>query len=182
MALIHWGIYRFADRIVGYRNDYCLRCESHRLALRHRSFRVVHIWFVPLIPLGWSKSWRCRVCGGDPHVRVKTRESIRWAGTIAVGLLAGIGWLAQPGRRPEDFWYIWGLRIGATTICAAGVRLSLRSPAEVDLAEKLRSIEPNLDRTCVVCGAEMARNKPIWTCPNCGVERGLIRTIGPIES
>jgi len=175
MSVIHFGVYHFHDRIIGYRNDYCVRCEAPRLALRHRRFNVVHFWFVPLVPLGWFKIWRCQVCGADPHARAKTRRSLRWAGTIVLGLLAGVGWTAAVAEHPEDVWFIWALRVGGTTGFIAALWVSLNSPPEVDLEEKLHDVQPNMDRTCALCDSVMWRDGPIWKCSTCGAERHVLQ-------
>ena len=55
MLVIH-GVYRWGRKLVAYRNDYCLSCAAPRLAFQHRTFDVLHAFWIPLIPIGlWKR-------------------------------------------------------------------------------------------------------------------------------
>jgi hypothetical protein len=60
MIHIHYGRYRLLSRRVGYRADYCLTCDSPRIAEQYRTLDLFHIYFVPLLPLGLWRHWHCQ--------------------------------------------------------------------------------------------------------------------------
>jgi len=101
------GSYSYRKTIVAYRNDYCLTCDAPRLAHRIRSLEVLHVYFIPLLPLGFFRNWKCSACGADPHVSVRTSKVMKWmgVGVLAVLAFAGLGRIARTGRkrrRPRD--------------------------------------------------------------------------------
>jgi hypothetical protein len=171
MVLIVHGVYHWATRVVAYRNDYCLRCDQPRVALQYRTFDAVHIFFVPVLPLGFLKRWRCQECGSDPHANVRTRRSIKWAGTVLLGFITFVGWAASPHSRPGEVWFIWTLRLGGLVACGLALRSSLRSPPDVNLADKLRSLKPSGDQSCMLCGAAMVSVETALKCSRCGILR-----------
>ena len=66
MLLVH-GRYFWARRILAFRNDYCLTCRAARMAFLHRTFDVFHLFWIPVLPLGFWQRWRCGVCGAEPQ-------------------------------------------------------------------------------------------------------------------
>jgi rubredoxin len=175
MAALHIGVYHWSPRVVGYRNDYCIRCGRPRLALRHRTFDVLHIWFIPVLPLGFWKRWLCSECGSDPHANVRTRRSIRWAGTALLAFIAFVGWAASPTARPEELWFIWALRLGGIVATGAALWASIKGPPDVDLRRELQTVPPVMDPSCLLCGATLFPSEPLWRCPNCGARRHALR-------
>src|SRR4051794_39405709 len=90
--IIH-GIYHFSPQRAAYRNDYCLSCDTVRVAEQVKTLDVVHFYFIPVVPLGRRKHWRCAVCGHDPHERVKSTQRFKVLTAIMFGFLAVLGWL-----------------------------------------------------------------------------------------
>jgi hypothetical protein len=80
---IIYGTYRLAPRLVAYRNDWCNHCDRRVLAHQWRSFYLGHLFWIPFLPLGFHKVWRCKVCAKNPRERVRTS-----IGRIVAGLLA----------------------------------------------------------------------------------------------
>jgi hypothetical protein len=173
--MLHGGVYHLSKRDVGYRNDYCRRCAAPRLAVRRRSFDVLHVWWLPLVPLGYWKRWRCAVCDSNPHERVTTRPALRWAGTIIVLLLVVAAWMHQidPADR-EDYWFAWVVRIGGPLGFLVALRASLWPPPEPDFAAVLAAVAPNHDHACPLCRAPVVPALPRWRCTGCGAERFLV--------
>jgi hypothetical protein len=170
MIVIH-GTYTLARRIVAYRNDYCLSCGTQRVALCDRSFYVLHISFIPILPLGFWKKWRCSVCGQDPHERVGTRKAYKWAGTALLGFMSLAMWFAPIERGEEAM--MWGMRIVLPIAFAFALRATLRSGPDVNLSEKLREVVPISDPYCPFCKTSLV-SVPDWHCPNCKVRRMVI--------
>jgi hypothetical protein len=71
------GRYRFAQRVLAFRRDFCLSCDSERVAYLVRSFDALHLYWVPLVPLGFLKRWTCATCKNPPHRRVKTSKPMK---------------------------------------------------------------------------------------------------------
>jgi hypothetical protein len=173
MLIVH-GTYSWGRRLVAYRNDYCLRCDAQRLAFQHRTFDVLHVFFVPLVPLGLWKRWHCSVCGNDPHVSGRTRKSLKWAGVAILLLMSVSGWAVSTREKPEDAAFIWGMRILAPAAFAWALWATLKAPPEVKLEERLRAVPPNMDSTCPVCRVMLLPSEPAWQCPQCGMRRGAL--------
>lgn len=167
MFLIH-GTYHLSPKRVAFRNDFCLKCGVPRRAFQIRTFDLLHIFWVPLLPLGFWKRWRCGTCGSDPHANVRTRRSYKIAG-IAILLLMGVGfWLAPMEKDLVEV--TWAFRIGAPLLAVWAVWNVVKTPVEPSLARRLAEIPANEDAACPVCGFPLA-NTPNWHCSHCGLRR-----------
>ena len=173
MLLIH-GVYHFWPKKVGFRNDYCLSCEAPRRSIAVRTFDVGHIFWVPILPVGFWKHWSCSVCRRDPHVNPKTRRSFKWIGLVCLLLLSAMFWSA-----PSDAglgvlpWIMRILPLGGAV--ALFIQLML-TPKEPSLRERLAAIPPADDAVCPFCStpltaAGIAAPSSRWSCPACGAER-----------
>jgi hypothetical protein len=80
------GTYYFGKKRVACRNAYCTTCHTSRFAEGFRSLVVLHIGFVPLIPIGTSVRWFCTTCRREIDARRPSRPWILSAG-IFFGLL-----------------------------------------------------------------------------------------------
>jgi hypothetical protein len=167
-VLIVHGVYHWRPRVVAFRNDYCIRCGGVSVALRRRTVDVLHIFFLPVLPLGVWKRWHCVSCGSDPHARTRTYRSVKWAGTLLLAFLAVLGWMASTDRQPHDQVFIWTLRIGAVVAFVAALRHTIKSPPDVDLAARLREVPPLAQSVCAVCGAGLAFIGGELRCSDCG--------------
>jgi hypothetical protein len=168
MLLLH-GLYRFAPRRVAYRNDFCISCGQERLAEQIRTFNMAHIFWLPVIPLGFWKSWACTVCRRDPHVSGKTRRSFKIAGAVLLALMAVTFWVVPPPEG-EDVLMVWGFRVVLTLGFVATVASIVRQAPEPALAERLKAIAPNTNPTCPFCRVPLF-DLPAWHCPVCKVRR-----------
>jgi hypothetical protein len=81
-VLIFYGFYRFQQKRVAFRNDYCRSCAQPRRSVQIRSFNAGHIFWIPILPLGYYKRWLSTACGRDPHVLRGRRPGFKWAGLI----------------------------------------------------------------------------------------------------
>ena len=82
MFIIH-GAYHFWPKQDAFRNDYCLSCQAPRRSIAVRSFDVGHIFWIPILPVGFWRHWKCTVCGRDPHRGQKKRRSLLWTAWCA---------------------------------------------------------------------------------------------------
>ena len=168
MILIH-GAYHFWPKRVGFRNDYCLGCQGPRRAIALRTFDVGHIYWIPILPVGFWKHWKCTVCGRDPHVNVKTRRSFKWAGLACLIIISLVFWMAPA---ESDRVFHWAFRIVPLVLALPLLRHLLRTPAEPSLKERLRMIEPATDSVCPFCATPLlAETNGRWRCPGCDAVR-----------
>ncbi len=173
MLVIH-GYYRFARRLAAYRRDYCLSCNAEGLALQRRAFYVLHVFWVPLLPVGFWRSWHCATCGRDPHVLPGVRRSIRWAVVACLALLAFAFWAGPLRVESSDAAFIWSMRVLLPLVTLTALWALLRRPPDVELRAKLRAVQPLLDPTCPLCGVMLLPHEPRWRCPQCGIERAAL--------
>jgi len=169
------GSYSYRKKIVAYRNDFCLRCEAPRLAHRIRTLEVLHLYFIPLLPLGFFRNWKCSVCGADPHVTVRTSKLMKWLGVVVVVVFAVAGWTASPGPNEtgEDLAILWALRIGAPIAFIFALRHTWRSKPDVRLKDRLKEVPPADELSCALCSAPLLRDHR-WRCSSCGAERMVV--------
>ena len=157
-----YGFYRFGQKRVGYRNDFCLTCKSESLAEQWRSFNCGHLFFVPLIPFGFVNRWLCPVCKNDPHIRFGSR-SFRILLTSVFGFvtlipLIGLGFYYFSPPRLEDVenaskegpGIIWAVAGVFGSIFACLLAWTLRYSDE-SLYEQLRLVKPARLDVCPYC-------------------------------
>ena len=166
---IRHGIYYWRRRIVAFRNDYCLACEAPRRTVQMRAFHVWHVFWIPLLPLGFWNRWVCATCFRFPHRNVKTRFGFKLAGLFILLLLGTIFW-AMPVD-PDDRAMWWTIRIGAPIALLISVLYMTMKPEGLPLKDKLRLIAPATDTVCPICGAQMLTISSQVRCPNCGAVR-----------
>jgi len=168
MLLIH-GAYHFWPKLVGFRNDYCLPCQAPRRAIAVRTFDVGHIYWIPILPVGFWKHWKCTACGRDPHVTVKTRRSFKWAGLACLVIVSLFSWMAPAESDPA---FHWALRIVPLILAVPLLWHLLRTPAEPTLKARLQMIQPAADSVCPFCATPLlAESNGRWSCPACGAVR-----------
>ena len=167
MFIIH-GAYHWLPKRVAFRNDYCLSCEAPRRSIRIRTLDVGHIFWIPVLPVGFWKRWLCTVCGRNPHENPQTRRSFKWAGLVVLILITVALW-AEPV--PPDFVIGgWIIRFGAPLAAALTLRHLLRTPKDPSLKERLSTIQPATETICPFCNTQLLLATQ-WSCPACGVVR-----------
>jgi hypothetical protein len=167
MILIH-GAYHFWPKRVAFRNDYCLSCRAPSRSIAVRTFDVGHIFWIPVLPVGFWKHWRCIKCGEEPHTSPGTRRSFKWIGLAILILFSVVSWV-EPVAAPDE-WISWLFRIGGPAASLLLLRHLLRSPKEVSLRQGFKTVVPADDTVCPFCGTPLLAG-PRWSCPACGVLR-----------
>ena len=110
--LIVYGAYHFRPKRIAFRNDYCLTCGEACRSVQIRTFDVGHIFWIPVLPVGFWKRWVCTACGHQPHVSPKTRRFFKWAGLFVLLFLSVMSWVEPVERNFAAF--TWICRIGAS--------------------------------------------------------------------
>ena len=167
--LLVYGIYNFRPKRVAFRNDFCLFCGRPRRSEQIRSFDVCHVFWIPFLPLGFRRRWRCTACHGSPHVPRGVRPGFKWTGVVVFVILAAIFW----GIRitPDIRIYAWLMRV-AMPIGAMLVLFDLlRPPKGLSLKQKLATVPPASDTVCPFCGSALLLLSSQCSCPVCGVVR-----------
>jgi ribosomal protein L37AE/L43A len=168
--LIIRGSYHFWPKRVAFRNDYCLRCQAPRRSIAIRTFDVGHLFWIPILPVGFWKRWQCEVCGQAPHAHPKVRRFFKWAGLVFSIAFSLLLW-AAPGD--ANFGVLgWLLRVAAP---AGGILLLfdlLHTPKGPSLRRELATIAPATDAVCPFCATPLlAGSGARWSCPQCGAVR-----------
>ena len=168
MLIIH-GTYHWRPRRTAFRNDYCRSCDAERLSVLIRTFDALHIFWIPVLPLGFWSRWFCTVCGSRPHAAVRTRRGFKIAGLVTVALIALGLWTVPIQEFGDDAWIVWMVRIGLLLAAAALVVWIVRQPREPSFNQRLAAVKPIEGWTCPFCGGQLL-NLPTWHCPSCRVE------------
>lgn len=164
------------------RNVWCTVCKSPRLALGTRSLLVIHLFWIPVLPVARVTDWTCAGCGNNPKAHLTARPSaMRWPLVIA-GLLAVAGiWVLievlRTGEDPlggRDKRMSDGIVSAITLIGMGGIlgfmaRRQLRRTAELGFDDGKTSVAPLSGDACPLCGDLMlTRDNP--RCGRCEVE------------
>jgi hypothetical protein len=170
------GHYSYGRKLVAYRNDYCLSCEAPRRAYRVRSFEVLHIFFVPLLPLGFWRSWQCSVCGRDPHKNPRVHKFWLWAVIVVLAVLSLVAWVPSiaQAQNADDRTGIWVMRFACPIVALFMLYHMPLQKTRLQLNEKLREIQPAQEAICPLCQNALIPGDR-WRCSNCGVERDALR-------
>ena len=142
-----YGIYHFARKRIGYRNDYCLTCESQKISEQWQSFDALHLFYVPLVPLGIRKRWLCTTCGNNPHQRVKSSKTILVSGAILCLILSISMWTIPiaPGEDPTGAWV---MRIFLPLAFLSLMAPVFKQTPAPNLSEQLKSVPPLTEDNC----------------------------------
>ncbi len=167
--LITGGVYHFRPKRIAFRNDYCLACEQPRASVRMCTLDVVHIFWIPVFPLGIWKRWICAACGREVNVAVKTRRSFKWAGVAVLIFLGSISWFAP--IEPDSRIMIWVLRIGGPLGALLTLIYLLRTPSNPSWKERFKMVPPTTNSVCPFCNTPLLTLNGKVSCPACGVVR-----------
>jgi len=167
MFIIH-GVYHWWPKRVAFRNDYCLSCQAASRSFAIRTFDVGHIFWIPVLPVGFWKHWQCTRCHSEPHTSPGTRPFFKWTGVCLLALLAVISWV-EPVEPPDE-WVNWLFRIGAPLGGVVLLVNVLRTPRTLSLRKALKSVTPAADILCPFCASPLLAG-PRWFCSGCGVLR-----------
>jgi hypothetical protein len=165
MLLIH-GTYRLAPKLVAYRNDWCNHCDKPVLAQQWRCFYLAHFFWIPCLPLGFYKDWRCEACTKNPRDRVRAATGIIVSGLLVFSLIFGVS-LFGPNRG-EEASVVWGTRFVFGSL-AAVFAFWLRSRL-TELPAATKRVEPLRNDRCLVCGGRVT-DYPKWHCVDCKIVR-----------
>ena len=169
LGVVVYGTYYVRQRLIAFRNDYCLTCQAPRLALQYRAFEIGHIFWLPILPKGFWKRWVCTSCGVDPHWQL-TSNGVKWMGIILLSLLAVAVWTTPP--KPDDVAVSWVMRVGLPAAVVALYRGIVRSRRST---ERTRAIPPYSEPTCPACQGSLVRRAQGRACMKCGAVQANLK-------
>ena len=168
--LIVRGAFHFRPKRVAFRDDYCLSCQAPRRAVAVRTFDVGHIFWIPILPVGFWRHWACSVCGRDPHARSKARRYFKWAALSSLVSASALFWAV-----PVDSEFAigsWICRIAAPLGAILIFTSLFRAPQALSLRKKLAAIPPAADTLCPFCSILLVAGTGVrWSCPSCNIVR-----------
>jgi hypothetical protein len=162
--MLIYGSYKFRPTVTGYRSDWCNVCKKEVVSYQYRHLYIGHIFWVPLLPLGRYKIWRCTQCKLDPRTRVQTSMGFYIGGIIALLLmLALLVFRDVSQERTTQFGLIAACIVGIAAL-SFGLRRRLREPPIS------HEVKPLAGSTCLLCHTPLpGGEEPI--CSNCGAKR-----------
>lgn len=163
------GIGSYKPRIVKYRNDFCVSCNAPRRAHQIRSFKAYQLYYIPIVPLGFWREWRCSECGRDPHVYSRSMRRSRWAIVLIAGFFALAG-VIESFDKQDSAATAWLMRLGLPAAFFVLLWFALRKKPDRALREKLKAVGPDRDDACALCGGALVLDHG-WRCSLCGAER-----------
>lgn len=168
MFVIH-GTYQFRPKRTAFRNDYCDSHGGARRSIQTRTFDAIHIFWIPIVPLGFWNRWICTACNRQTSVSTRTRRPFKWAGLIVLLCLGAMFWAAP---LPADFIAGgWRIRIGAPLGAIFLLIHLFRTSKNPSRADRLRTIPTAIDTVCPLCGRQLLILASRCSCPVCGVIR-----------
>jgi hypothetical protein len=169
MIIVH-GIYRFKPKRVAFRNDFCLTCKQPRRAQQIRTFDVVHLYWIPLIPLGLRKPWFCLTCGKRPYDAPGTSRVFKWIGLVLLILFTPLFLLMPPDPKIPTA-VMWLLRVAPPIGAVLTVMHLMKTPKDLRRKEELAKVPLANDTACPFCGTHLLLMMSQTSCPKCGVVR-----------
>jgi hypothetical protein len=169
MFVIH-GVYHFRPSRLAFRNDYCLSCGTARRSVQIRTFDVVYLFWIPILPLGFLKRWICTACNRPPDVNTKTLRPFKWAVLVMLILASQVSWIF-PLSSSDSVIGSWLFRIGGPLGALLVLIHLIRAPKDPSRKDLLKTIQPATDTICPFCGTELLILASQCTCPACGVLR-----------
>ena len=161
-----FGIKRFGHKKVGYGKDYCNSCQNEAVFERYRWFSWIHIFFIPLIPVGYYSHTRCTICTNDPNAKVSTPI---WQRIIFLAVIAGLIWVLYQDELLDDLSYGLAIKLFAMLMLLGCGYWIYKGRADVSKKERRKHLTPVDQTTCMMCEGEIVVAKKAH-CSRCKLE------------
>lgn len=166
------GMYYFGRKIIGVRKDFCANCKRECISQQWQSFYCYHLFFIPLIPLGWHRDWVCTLCMQDPRRKPMLKPLLTILGILVAlicGALAFSAWMSPT----EEFggakvsWTLRVLPLAVSVFLIWLIFLRPRAP-EPSIEQGRAMLTPLNDQECFFCHGPL-EPYPKLHCPSCKV-------------
>lgn len=148
------------------RNAYCTTCRSPKFAEGLRSLVVLHIVFVPLLPIGTLVRWFCAECKKEIDARRPSRPWILTAGVFFGLLMTFVGVMGLiEGKERESAIDL--LVFGPLMV--VGLVYMIRKQDYGGYVTALETVEPLRDDRCPYCASPLFSSRRPH-CHACKVE------------
>lgn len=165
MLLIH-GVYKFLPRRLAYKGCWCNHCEKITYSEKRTAWYVLHLYWVPLLPLGRYSFWRCEQCDQDPSERVRESVTLLVLGVIAFSIFfLALLFPFIPTRDPEFIWIARVVLLGLITYCVYLIWSRRNAKAEVI------PIHAYASNDCRYCGEKLILFEQQRFCEHCQIYR-----------
>jgi hypothetical protein len=162
-----YGAYHWLPKRTGFRRDYCRRCAAERTAVLIRTLDVVHVFWIPLLPVGMWGRWFCGDCGHRPHASPRTRKGFKIVGAVILLLMTLLFWLAPLPAEDVEAPVLWTLRLGLPLALLGTLWSIRRHRIEPQFKRRLAQVRPHAGPDCLLCGGQLAVGTPT-ACASCG--------------
>jgi hypothetical protein len=162
--MLIFGHYKFFPKRTAYRADWCNACQNEGVSHQTRHLYVGHLFWIPLLPLGWYNTWRCADCQRNPRTRVTTSPVSYVGGIVSLILLASLFLSGELSLDPTKQWLlVAACGLGLTTMLV-GLLIRLKNPPPD------HPVSPLQNTSCLICHQPLpGGEKP--QCFDCGAIR-----------
>lgn len=161
------GVYRFKPRVVAFRNDFCLTCGVARRAVQIRTFNVLSLHGLPLIPVGFWSRWICTSCRWRTGYNRRSRRKFAITLACLAAAFAAIFWGLDVEPDQAAMWTF--IRLVSPIVLVGAIVWAFLTEGTPSTAERLGNIAPSQETVCPFCGVQLSPGE--WRCPSCGVKR-----------
>jgi hypothetical protein len=166
---VYTGFYKLRKRVTGYRRNYCGSCKKNQTIFRIRFFPVLHIWFVPLLPLFYGVGWACEECENSDE---RTGAWFVWSIAfllVAIGsLFIGNSFVDATDEDSKLFLVVGSSLVGGAILVGLSAIYVGRRNRRLSNETREQFHQEFLEReaTCWVCGGDLLL-KPNLHCGEC---------------
>lgn len=161
---IFYGIKKVRKKKLGYGKDYCNACEQEAIVEKWQWFRWLHLFWIPLIPLGYQHNWVCTLCNKDANAQYKRGLF----GKVVISLITLLiaTFLIFIPEVTEPLAYGLLIRILSVPLFLVSVVWAYKHEKEQSKDEKRKNITPVDTGKCVYCKYPLAMS-PTLSCISC---------------
>lgn len=161
-----FGTKSFFIKTKSYKSVWCIHCEKPVVATKIRRFAMWHLFYIPLLPLGFRTEWRCAACNKDPHASMSIYDGI---GMLLLALMFGSVFFSEKHSANLNLsqGWLWGLRIFFVLCALYSISVIVK---RLQPAKSKHPVDPLNNTECLVCSNEIDAT-PNAICSGCGVMR-----------
>lgn len=164
--MLFHGTYRFGRKLIACRNAYCTGCDAPCFAEGWKSWLVLHVFWIPLIPIGTDTKWFCGKCRKEVDSHRPSRPLILIAGMLCGFFFFGMGTFA-PVQKGEERVGIYIATFGLVMIM--GTFWLLRRQDYRRYSQRSLAVVPLTGDRCPYCNEPLFANvKP--RCHSCRIQ------------